>query len=245
MGHPIARNLITSGFSVAVFNRSISKAEPFRGHARIASSMEDIAAWCDVLLFTVPGSKALDQCLRGSKGNTPVRVAGKIVVNMATVAPTYSESLGRYIEGAGGRYVEAPLSGSRKPAELRTLLILSASNDQAALQELKCVFETIGRKTVHCGSPPNAMRMKLANNLLLIILLEGLAETSHFAAGIGLRPKDVLDVILDGPMANDLFRGKAGKLLDLDFEPEAPLKHVAKDLGLICDLRMSPGSQYL
>lgn len=61
------------------------------------------------------------------------------------------------------------------------------------------------------------------------------------SASLGLELRSVFDVILDGPMANDLFRGKAGKLLNLDFEPEAPLKHVAKDLDLICDLADESG----
>lgn len=240
MGQPIAKNLVSCGFSVAVFSRSAAKTEPFRQEAHIAGSMEDIAAWSEVLLFTVPGRDALDQCLRGA-GGSPVPLKGKIVVNMATVGPAYSEDLGSYVEECLGRYVEAPLSGSRKPAEMGTLLILAASNDQSSLQELEPVFDAIGRKTLNCGLPPNAMRMKLANNLLLVTLLEGLAELAHFAAGIGLEPKDAFDMILDGPMASDLLRGKVGKLLDRNFAPEAPLKHVAKDLGLICELAEQAG----
>lgn len=235
MGEPIARNLVNAGFALTVFNRSPAKTTPFRDEATIASSAREVFERSDAILLVLPGEREIDAVLARSGGSLGVPVGERIIVNMATVSPAYSEGLSRAVAAAGGRYVEAPVSGSREPAESATLIVLAAADSEAVIDQVQPLFAAIGRATVHCGAPPNAMRMKLANNLLLIALMESFTEAVHFARGMGLDPERFVDVILNGPMANDLFRGKAGKLLDRDFTQQAPIKHVAKDIRLICE----------
>ncbi|QEM67478.1 NAD(P)-dependent oxidoreductase [Geobacter sp. FeAm09] len=233
MGEPIARNLLKAGFPLTVYNRTSARCEPFRGAAAIAPSAREAFLAADAALLLLPGDREIDQVLGRDGGRITAEISGRIVVNMATVAPEYSERLAGAVTAAGGRYVEAPVSGSRKPAEAGALVVLAAG-DGADTDRLAPLFDAIGKKTVLCGAPPNAMRMKLANNLLLTAMLEAFAEACHFAAAGGLDPERFLDLVLEGQMANDIFRAKAPKLLARDFAPQAGLKHVVKDIDLIC-----------
>jgi 3-hydroxyisobutyrate dehydrogenase len=234
MGEPIARNLFKAGFALTVFNRSRRKSDPFREIAFVATSAQAAISASDVTILMVPSDREINEILAvAANGRVCAPLADKIIVNMATVAPEYSEQLAQAIAAAGGRYVEAPVAGSRQPAEMAALVVLAAG-DGADLDHLQPLFAAIGKATLRCGAPPNAMRMKLANNLLLIALMEAFVEAFNFARGLGLDTEQFINLVLNGQMANDLFRAKAPKLLGDDFTPQAPLKHVAKDIKLIC-----------
>ena len=235
MGEPVAHNLLKAGFALTVFNRSRHKCEPFRENAFVAASAQEAISASDVTLLMVPSDREINEILAvTAEGQVCAPIVDKIIVNMSTVAPEYSEKLAIAIAAAGGRYVEAPVSGSRKPAEMAALVVLAAGDDDD-IDRLQPLFSAISKATVRCGAPPNAMRMKLANNLLLIALMEAFAEAFNFARGLGLDVEQFINLVLNGQMANDLFRAKAPKLLARDFTPQAPLKHVAKDITLICD----------
>jgi len=235
MGEPIARNLLKAGFALTVFNRSRRKCDPFREIAFVAASAQEAIRASDVTILMVPSDREINEILEiTADGQVHAPIAAKIIVNMATVAPEYSEKSAYAIAAAGGRYVEAPVSGSRKPAEMAALVVLAAGDD-VDIDRLQPLFSAISKATVRCGAPPKAMRMKLANNLLLIALMEAFAEAFNFTRSLGLDTEQFLNLVLNGQMANDLFRAKAPKLLAHDFTPQAPLKHVAKDLKLICD----------
>jgi 3-hydroxyisobutyrate dehydrogenase len=233
MGEPIARNILKAGFPLTVYNRTNTKCEPFKGLATIATSAQEAILANDVVMLMLPGDNEINKVLKFTDGHIHVLITDRTIVNMATVAPEYSERLALAVTAAGGHYVEAPVSGSRKPAEIGALVILTAG-DENDIDRVQPLFSAIGKATVRCGTPPNAMRMKLANNLLLIALLEAFVEAFHFARSIGLDPEQFLNLVLAGQMANDIFRVKAPKLLAGDFTQQAPLKHVAKDIRLIC-----------
>lgn len=236
MGEPIARNLLKAGMKVCLYARTAVRCDPLKqAGARVAATAADAIAASEVVVLVVPTHREIDEVFaRGEDGDVRAPLNGKTVIVMSTVAPAYSEALAGSVARAGGRYIEAPLSGSRKPAETAQLVVLAASADPADIDAMEPLFSAIGKATVRCGCPPNAMRMKLANNLLLIASFEAISEATHFARGIGADVGQFLDMILAGPLASDVIRTKVPKLLTNDFAQQAPIKHVAKDIGLIC-----------
>lgn len=233
MGEPIARNLLAAGFDVVLHTRSPAKADPFRDDAEVVGGAHELFERSDIVVLTVPGEAEIDDVLGRSGGRLQAPVRDTVVVNASTVAPAFSAALQTDVERRGGSYVEAPLSGSRKPAEAGTLVVIAAARDEMVLDLVQPLFDAIGKATLRCGAPPEAMRMKLANNLLLITLLLGYAQAFTFARAVGLDPRLFADLVAMGPMANDVFQVKARMLLDREFESQASITNVHKDTRLI------------
>jgi 3-hydroxyisobutyrate dehydrogenase len=237
MGEPMARNLKKSGLTVTVFNRTQRRCEDLRGIGiAVADSAAHAIGASDASILMLPTHKEIDEVLgRTEDGKVTTPVAGKTIVVMATVSPAYSLALSQAVSAAGARYVEAPVSGSKTPAQNGQLVIMAAAADPAYIDAVQPAFDAVGKKTVRCGAVPGAMRMKLANNLLLISYFEALAEAVHFARGIGIDVSQFLEMVLAGPLASDVLRTKAPKLLTDDFDQQAPIRHVFKDISLICE----------
>lgn len=237
MGEPMSRNLHKAGHSVTVFNRTASRCDGLRSlGVAVAETAAEVIKASEVIVLMVPSHVEVDQALqRTDDGVIAAAVAGKTIVLMSTVAPAYSAALGTNLATAGARYVEAPVSGSKSPAETGQLVILAAAAEPAHIDEVQPLFDAVGKKTVRCGTVPTAMRMKLANQLLLISWFEAITEATHFAAGIGLDVAQFLEMAQAGPLVNDVLRMKAPKMLVGDFTQQAPIRHVAKDIGLVCD----------
>ena len=159
---------------------------------------------------------------------------------MSTTAPDYSRGLEADIVGAGGRYVEAPVSGSRVPAEQGALVGMLAG-DPAAVAEVEPLLRPMCERTFACGAVPRALHMKLAVNLFLITTVTGLAEAVHFAERHGV-DLGVFRAIVDaGPMASKVSRMKLAKLVDRDYAAQASVADVHMNTRLIHEAARAAG----
>jgi len=231
MGQPIADNIIKAGFQVVVSSRTKKTLDYFKNKAIIADSPIDVIEQANIILFVLPTNKEIEEIVSAANK----RLKNKTLLNLSTISPKSSVELNKIIKKFGGEYVECLISGSRKPAIDGTLLLLTAGSTKK-LDSLSDLFNSFSRKTVHCGKIPNASKMKLANNLLLITMFNGLMEAVNFARQIGLKEKEYLEMIDSGPMSNAVFKSKYQKILDNDYSAQAPLRLVYKDTRLICDL---------
>jgi 3-hydroxyisobutyrate dehydrogenase len=159
---------------------------------------------------------------------------------MGTTSPEYSRCLQDDIQAAGARYVEAPVSGSRVPAEQGQLVAMLAGDDDT-VQTVRPLLAPMCRETFDCGSVPEALLMKLSVNLFLITLVTGLAEAFHFADRHGLNRRRFLDILEAGPMASAVSRMKAPKLLTCDFTAQAAAEDVLKNNRLIAEAARKAG----
>jgi 3-hydroxyisobutyrate dehydrogenase len=231
MGQPIADNIIKAGFQVVISSRTKKTLDYFKNKAIIADSPIDVIDQANIILFVLPTNKEIEEIVSA----TNKRLRNKTLLNLSTISPKSSVELNKIIKKFGGEYLECLISGSRKPAIDGTLLLLTAGSVKK-LNSLSDLFNSFSRKTVHCGKIPNASKMKLANNLLLITMFNGLMEAVNFARQIGLKEKEYLEMIDSEPMSNAVFKSKYQKILDNDYSAQAPLRLVYKDTRLICDL---------
>jgi 3-hydroxyisobutyrate dehydrogenase-like beta-hydroxyacid dehydrogenase len=231
MGQPIADNIIKAGFQVVVSSRTKKTLDYFKNKATIADSPIDVIEQANIILFVLPTNKEIEEIVSAANK----RLRNKTLLNLSTISPKSSVELNKIIKKFGGEYVECLISGSRKPAIDGTLLLLTAGSTKK-IDSFSDLFNSFSRKTVHCGKIPNASKMKLANNLLLITMFNGLMEAVNFARQIGLKEKEYLEMIDSGPMSNAVFKSKYQKILDNDYSAQAPLRLVYKDTRLICDL---------
>jgi 3-hydroxyisobutyrate dehydrogenase len=233
MGEPMTLNLAKVGTSLVVWNRTPAKCRHLaRAGADVAKAPADVFARYDVVILMLANGAAMDAVLARDEPAFVGRVKGRTLVNMATAAPGYSRSLEAELRLAGGRYVEAPVSGSRGPAEVGQLIAMLAGEpeDVAWVQPL---LAPMCRRAIACGPVPNALTMKLAANLFLITMATGLVEAAHFAERHGLALSQLVAVLDAGPMASDVSRAKAVKLLVQDFATQASITNVLENNRLI------------
>ncbi|GGS21569.1 dehydrogenase [Streptomyces aureoverticillatus] len=241
MGQPMALRLARSGARLIVWNRSPDRCAPLReAGARVAATVDELFEAAPVVVLMLADSAAIDSALGRDTREFGPRVAGRTVVHMGTTSPAYSRGLAADVRAAGGRYVEAPVSGSREPAEAGRLVAMLAGEpgDVAAVRPF---LEPMCRETFLCGQVPGALLMKLAVNLFLITTVTGLAESFHFAERQGLDTKLFLDVLDAGPMASGVSRMKAPKLLAGDFGVQAAALDVLTNNRLVADAARSSG----
>lgn len=235
MGRPMALRLASAGTPLVVWNRTPERAEPLRAAgAQVAADAGEVFARAEVVLLMLADETAMDAVLgRGTPG-LAARVAGRTVVHMGTTSPEYSHALETEIRAAGGRYVEAPVSGSRVPAEQGQLVAMLAG-EEAAVAAVRPLLAPMCREAFVCGAVPGALLMKLAVNIFLITQVTGLTEAFHFAERQGLDRRLFLDVLDAGPMASGVSRMKAPKLRERDFAVQAAALDVLKNNRLIAE----------
>jgi 3-hydroxyisobutyrate dehydrogenase len=232
MGEPMATNLAKADVPLLVWSRSARYATVTAAGARIAGSPASVFHRCTVVIAMLVDGAALDNVLDRGGPAFADRVGGRTLVNMATTSPGYSRGLEVDIRRAGGRYVEAPVSGSREPA-LAGRLVGMLAGEPDAVAAVRPLLAALCRETVVCGAVPNALVMKLAVNLFLITMVTGLAEATHFAERHGLDLAQFVAVLDAGPMASDVSRAKAAKLLVGDFAVQAAISNVLENNRLI------------
>jgi 3-hydroxyisobutyrate dehydrogenase len=244
MGVPMAKNLVAAGFDVVVWARSAAPlAELAAVGARVAPDVDSVFAAADTVILMLRDEPAVDAVLARGTDGFPRRVAGRTVVQMGTFTTTYSETLARDVEAVGGRYVEAPVSGSRGPATDGTLVAMLAGGD-ADLDAVEPVIDAMCAQRFRCGAVPSALATKLAVNAFLITMVTGLAETFHLAERTGV-DAGVLRAVLDaGPMASVVSRGKAAKLAAGDLAPQASIADVLKNARLVEDAAAAAGAAH-
>ena len=239
MGQPMCMNLVEGGVDLTVWNRTPARCDGVASKgARVADSPADLFASNPIVVMMLIDEAAMDAVLERGTDRFGTLVSGRIVVHMGTTSAEYSRRLAVDVEAAGGRYVEAPVSGSRKPAEDGQLVAMVAG-DPAAIAELRPMLDHMCRSVVECGAPPNATLMKLAVNLFLITMVTGLAESFHFAPNNDL-DLAILERVLDqGPMASAVSRIKAAKLVSSDLAVQASIADVLKNNRLIAEAARS------
>jgi 3-hydroxyisobutyrate dehydrogenase len=230
MGQPMALNLARAGTDLIVWNRTPERAGPLRAAgAAVAGSAAEVFAAAPTVILMLANDEVVDAVLGRGTGGFAKLVSGRTVVHMGTTAPAYSAGLAADIVAAGGSYAEAPVSGSRGPAETGDLVVMLAGGDA----ELERLLRPMCREIVRCGEVPGALLMKLAVNTFLISMVTGLAESFHFARRHGLDPATLLAVLDAGPMASAVSRVKGRKLTDREFGVQASIRDVLYNNELV------------
>jgi len=235
MGRPMAQRLLAAGVPLVVWNRTAEKCAPLvaRG-ANLATSLDAVFGQCDVILLMLLDAGAVDAVLGRGTPAFAERVRGRTVVLLGTTSPRHSAALDVDIRMCGGRYVEAPVSGSRGPAEDGSLIGMVAGEPEA-LVRVRPLLAPLCREIVSCGEVPAALTLKLAVNHYLIVLVAALAEAVA-AAEANAVDLPLLRRVLDaGPMASVVSRGKLEKLLARDFTAQAAIGDVAQIAALVRD----------
>jgi 3-hydroxyisobutyrate dehydrogenase len=248
MGVPMVKNLLKAGFEVTVFNRTAAKASSLQeAGAKLATSPAALWDVVDTIITMVADDAALQQIHQGKDGllagagkaaagdgSGAGRAAGQgagMVIDMSTVSPATSRDLAAKLAAKGVDYLDAPVAGSVKPAELGQLVIMVGGKKEA-YERAAPIFEKLGKAQFHLGEQGAGNNAKLAINTLLAFNMQGLAESVLFASEHGIRPEAMLAIIGESALANAITKMKTANILQANYQPAFALKHLAKDLRL-------------
>jgi 3-hydroxyisobutyrate dehydrogenase-like beta-hydroxyacid dehydrogenase len=242
MGAAMANNVHRAGFPLMVYNRSADKAEQFAElGVGVASSPRSLTNATDVIILMVTGPEAIDGLLFGPDGAAESLNDQKTLINMSSVSPAYTRELAKKLAPTAAAFIDAPVSGTKKPAEEGTLLILAAG-EKAKVEEVTPILETMGKKVIYCGAAGQGSMMKMTINLLLGLMMAGFSEAVHYGLTGGLTLDTILDVVLSGPLSCGLYQVKSQMIKDNDFPAQFPLKHMTKDAKFIIDTAYDTGA---
>jgi 3-hydroxyisobutyrate dehydrogenase len=238
MGAPMARNIAKAGHELVAYNRTRERAEPLaRDGIEVANDAAGAVRGADVVVTIVSDGDAVASLVEPALD----AMGDAVWAQMSTVGVDGLERLTAMADGAGVAFVDAPVSGTKQPAEQGTLVVL-ASGPPAARERCAPVFDAVGAKTVELGDEPGAAtRMKLVLNAWLVALIEGLAESIQLAEGLGVDPAAFLEIIDGGPLGPPYAKLKGTMMIERSYEPSFALRWALKDASLVEEAARAAG----
>jgi 3-hydroxyisobutyrate dehydrogenase len=231
MGAAMARNLLSDGMEVRAWNRSREKAEPLKDDgAEVADSPADAARGADFLLTMLADADVVEETIAGDV--LPALAEGGVWLQMSTVGEDGRGRLAEIANEHGVPYVDAPVLGTKQPAEQGQLVVL-ASGPEEVREQSERVFDAVGSKTVWLGEAGAGSRLKLVINNWIVGLLGVLAETVAFANSIGVDPAKFLETIEGGPLGLPYAQLKGNMMIEEDFPTSFSARLARKDASLV------------
>ncbi|MDE0170433.1 MAG: NAD(P)-dependent oxidoreductase [bacterium] len=244
MGYPMASNIAAAGFPLTVWNRTAAKAEALATEtgASVAASPADLASGVDIVITMVADGEVLAGLYMGSGAMCGSLAAGTLCVDMSTVSPTESRQVAEAVEAAGGRFVDAPVSGSTAIATAGTLTIM-AGGQPGDVETLRPVFEAMGSRVYHMGPVGSGATIKLAVNSIVYGLGQAVAEALVLAEASGIGRESAYEVFANSAIAAPFVHYRREAFLKPGEVPVAFRMVLArKDLDLALGLAESAGA---
>jgi 3-hydroxyisobutyrate dehydrogenase len=234
MGIPMVKNLVKAGFKVSVYNRTKEKALALQSEVdvTVADKPTDLLADADVIISMLTNDAAVKEVYDSETGIFH-SAQGKqaILIDMSTVSPETTKELAAIAAQKGFDYLDAPVSGSVKPATEGQLVIM-VGGQQAAFNRVEPIFAALGKSATLLGESGSGNIAKLAINLFLGITIQGLSEAVVFAADNGIQPDALLPLINASAVGSGITKIKTDNIINEDFKAAFALKLLRKDLGL-------------
>jgi 3-hydroxyisobutyrate dehydrogenase len=236
MGAGMARSLLRAGLPVDVWNRTPERAAALAEAGAVAhADAADAVAHAGVVI-TILSEAAATRAVAVDAGMLAAMAPGAVWAQMGTVGVAATEEFAGLVaaQRPDVLFVDAPVSGTRAPAEAGELLVL-ASGPERAKALLEPAFGAVGRATRWLGEAGAASRLKLVMNTWLFFLIEGTAEVMALADAVGVDRAEVFDLVGTGRMGTAVAGGKARKMDSGDDSPDFALELAVKDLSLALD----------
>jgi len=233
MGSRMAANLLNTDASVMVYNRTISKANPLAEKgAQVAESPKELADHADILFTALSDPEAVKQTATGEKGFLSSMNSDSLWVDCSTVNPSFSREMGQQAKSCNIRFMDAPVAGTKGPAETGDLLFLVGGSEKN-IEQCNPYFNAMGKKVIHAGDIGMGTSLKMVFNLILGEAMVAFSEGLNLGESMGFPREMLLDILLGSPVVAPFLAGKKENLINKNYDDtEFPLKLIQKDLHL-------------
>jgi len=236
MGVPMTQRLLAAGYEVTVWNRTSSKCDPVvKAGAKCASTAKEVAESADITFAMLADPAAALDVVLGDSGVAAGMSSGKGYVDVSTVNSETSKQIAAAVRATGASFLEAPVSGSKKPAEDGALIFLTAG-DEALFQRSEPMLEIMGKARFFLGDVGKGAEMKLIVNMIMGGMMAAFSEGLQLGKQSGLDMDKIVEVISLGAIASPMFALKGPNMTQDKFPTAFPLKHQQKDMRLALSL---------
>jgi len=231
MGRPMALNLKNAGHDLIVPERGSLTAE-IRAAAEVAADAKTVAAKSEVIVIMVPDTPDVEAVLFGAGGVAEGVRSGTLVIDMSSISPIATKEFAKKINGLGCDYIDAPVSGGEVGAKQASLTIMVGGPD-AAFARAKPLFDLMGKNITHVGSENGAgQTCKVANQIIVALNIQAVAEALVFASKAGADPAKVRQALMGGFASSRILEVHAERMLNGTFNPGFRIRLHQKDLNL-------------
>jgi len=232
MGKPMAKNLVKAGYAVTVFDAFSSTAmdELVADGASAVASSTEVAQKCDITVVMVPDGPDSEAVALGENGLLDGASAGDLIVDMSSIAPSYSQSIHAACAEKGVNFIDAPVSGGEPFAISGDLAIMvgGGAND---FERAKPLFDVTGKSSVLCGAVGAGNVTKLANQIVVGANIHALAEALVLATKAGVNPETVFNAIKGGLAGSNVMNAKGPMMFERNFDPGFRIELHYKDIN--------------
>lgn len=236
MGRPMARQLLSAGADLCVWNRTRGVADSFEGpRAQICESPADLAGRSDIVVLMLADTPVVEQVLFGPNGLSQGLRAGSMVIDMGTTAVMPTRGFARRLAQDGIDFIDAPVSGGEIGAIDATLTIM-AGGDDAAVDRAGPLFTVLGRTFTHVGAVGAGQVAKAANQIIVGLNIGAVAEALALVKAAGVDQAKVRQALLGGFAGSRILEVHGQRMIDETFEPGARITTQFKDMRQACEL---------
>lgn len=241
MGSRMAANLQKAGYSLTVYNRSKSKAETLlKGNAKWALSPADAAKNSDLVITMLAHPEAVEETAVGQDGFLASMKANSLWLDSSTVNPNFSRRMARAAHKHGVRFLDAPVAGTKAPAE-NAELVFFVGGAKEDLEEASPLLDAMGKKTLHVGEHGMGSALKIVVNHMLATSMAAFSEGVVLGESLGLSQELLFNVLIGSPLVPAYLAAKRNNLEQDSYEASFPLKWIQKDMQMVSNAAYDTG----
>ncbi|KIF66163.1 tartronate semialdehyde reductase [Streptomyces sp. AcH 505] len=230
MGAPMAGHLIDAGHEVHLYTIEGVPADLGK-KGKVAKSAAEVAKNADIIIIMVPDTPHVESVLFGENGVADNLGKGKIVVDMSSISPIETKKFAEKVEKLGARYLDAPVSGGEVGAKAASLTIMVGGHEEDFVT-VKPYFELMGKNITHVGGNGDGQTTKVANQIIVALNIEAVAEALIFASKAGADPAKVRKALMGGFAASRILEVHGERMIKRTFDPGFRIELHQKDLNL-------------
>ncbi len=231
MGTPMAGHLLAAGHTVFAYDQKPLPEELVAKGLKACASSKDVAAACDIFFVMVPDTPHVGAVLFGENGAAEGLKKGSIVVDMSSISPIETKQYAAKIEALGCDYLDAPVSGGEVGAKNATLSIMVGGKDEI-FAKVRPLFELMGKNITLVGGVGAGQTAKVANQMIVAMNIEAVAEALLFASKAGADPTRVREALMGGFASSKILEIHGDRMVKRTFDPGFRIALHQKDLNL-------------
>ena len=241
MGQPMSVNLQNAGFDVCGMNPSPERTEPLvEAGGRAAASIAEAVKGADVVAVMVPDSPDVEQVLAGEGGVFDNAASGTLIIDFSSIRPDVAASLAEQAREKGFRMLDAPVSGGEAGAKNAALSIM-VGGEADDFAEAGSIFDAVGKTIVHVGPSGSGQTVKAANQLIVAVNIEVVAEALVFLEAYGVDTEAAMEVLGGGLAGSKVLEQKKPNMLGRKFDPGFRINLHHKDMGIVTSAAREAG----